>query len=360
MPISSDDTCVSSVVEDPAADSDDVADARAATLAATVAELEVLSRFDRGDLDERAAEAVATARRFGLDELALRARLVQADLLRRRGHVAEAGRRAHDIHRWAIANEADHLLARTHYVLTAVFQELGDLSTALEHAVGAVDLLGESPSPEMRLDHLARLADCLGLSGDLAARERYDDALRLAAGLGDVDRQLLVLNNRAYCETLVGAFDEAFVWSTQLQALAAEHAVPMSVGRLDTIGRALMGLGRLEDAEDAMRPGLQPEVLAASLDGDAGADFLLTLAEIRRRRDRLDQAQETLDECVRRCDEHGLTSIRVRAREVQAELHAGRGDFQAAFEEHKRYSAGLTELAVHAAGRPGPRAPGDV
>ena len=196
----------------------------------------------------------------------------------------------------------------------------------------------------MRLDHLARLADCLGLSGDLAARERYDDALRLAAGLGDVDRQLLVLNNRAYCETLVGAFDEALVWSTQLQALAAEHDVPMSVGRLDTIGRALMGLGRLEDAEDAMRPGLQPEVLAASLDGDAGADFLLTLAEIQRRRDRLDQAQETLDECVRRCDEHGLTSIRVRAREVQAELHAGRGDFRAAFEEHKRYSDELTEL----------------
>ena len=150
-------------------------------------------------------------------DLELRARLVQADLLRRRGNVAEAGRQVQEIHRWATEHDARHLLARTHFVLTAVFQELGDLSTALEHAVRAVDLLGEEPSPALHLDHLARLADCLGLSGDVAARERYDDALRLAAELGDVDRQLLVLNNRAYCETLVGAFDEALVWSTQLQ-----------------------------------------------------------------------------------------------------------------------------------------------
>src|SRR3712207_7214230 len=56
------------------------------------------------------------------------------------------------------------------------------------------------------------------------------------------------------------------------------------VGRLDTVGRALMGLDRLEDAEEAMLPGLRPEMLTTSRDGDAGADFLLTLAEIQRRR----------------------------------------------------------------------------
>jgi diguanylate cyclase (GGDEF)-like protein len=159
-----------------------------------------------------------------------------------------------------------------------------------------------------------------------------------------VDRQLLVLNNRAYCETLVGAFQEALVWSAQLQALAARHDVPLSVGRLDTVGRALMGLGRLEDAEAAMLPGLRPEALQASLDGDAGADFLLTLAEVQRRRGRLGRAQETLDECVRRCEGHGLTSIRVRARREQAELHAGRGDYRAAFEEHKRYCDDMADL----------------
>jgi two-component system, cell cycle response regulator len=116
------------------------------------------------------------------------------------------------------------------------------------------------------------------------------------------------------------------------------------IGRLDTIGRALMGLGRLADAETAMLPGLRPEALQASLDGDACADFLLTLAEIRRRRGHLDDATETLDECVRRCEEHGLTGIRVRARREQAELYAAGGDFRAAYGEHKLYCDELMEL----------------
>jgi two-component system cell cycle response regulator len=328
----------------PAASASVLDDARSAELSASVAELENCSRFDHGDLEHLAERAVATARELGLAELEQRARLVLADLLRRRGNVAEAGRRAQEIHRWATDHDSQQLLARSHFVLTAVFQELGDVSLALEHAVRAVELLDEDAMPEARIDHLARLADCLGLSGDLAARDRYDDVLRLAEELGDIDRQLLVLNNRAYCETLSRSFEEALVWSTKLQDLADQHDVPLRVGRLDTIGRALMELGRLEDAEAAMLPGLRPEVLQASLDGDAGADFLLTLAEIRRRRGHLDQAQETLDECVGRCDQHGLTAIRVRARREQSELHAARGHFRSAYEEHKLYCNELMDL----------------
>ena len=162
--------------------------------------------------------------------------------------------------------------------------------------------------------------------------------------LGDVDRQLLVLNNRAYYETLSGSFNEALVWSTKLQELADRHGLPMRVGRLDTIGRVLMELGRLEDAEEAMLPGLRPEILETSLDGDAGADFLLTLAEIRRRRGHLAAAQESLDECVRRCDQFGLTSIRVRARREQSELHAASGSFRAAFEDLSIYCDELLDL----------------
>ena len=319
-------------------------DVAAIELAAAVGELENLSRFDRGGIDERAAQAVASAEELGLAELVQRAHLVQADLLRRRGDVPEGGRRAHEIQRWATEHGAQHLLARSSFVLAAVFQELGDLSMALEHAVRAVDLLGDDALPETRIDHLARLADCLGLSGDVAARDRYDHVLRLAEELGDVDRQLLVLNNRAYCETVVGAFEEALVWTTKLQDLAGRHGIPMDVGRLDTVGRTLMELGRLDDAEAEMLPGLRPEALDGTRDGDAGADFLLTLAEVRRRRGALAEAQATLDECVRRCEEHGLTSIRVRARREQAELHAAAGDFREAYEEHRLYTDELMDL----------------
>ncbi|SFF93003.1 diguanylate cyclase (GGDEF) domain-containing protein [Blastococcus tunisiensis] len=317
----------------------------AVAAAAAVADLERLSRFDPVDVEGPAAAAASAAERLGRTDLVHRARLLQADLLRRRGDVAEAGRRAQDIQRWAAEHDSRHLLARSHYVLTAVLQELGDLSLALEHAVRAVDLLADDVDAEVHIDHHARLADCLGLSGDaVAARERYDHVLRRAEEIGDVHRQLLVLNNRAYCETVAGAFEDALGWSTALQQLAARAGVPLRVGQLDTVGRALVGLGRLDEAETAMLPGLRPEALDASLDGDAGADFLLTLGEVRRRRGALDAAQATLDECVRRCETHGLTSIRVRARREQAELHAAGGDFRAAFEEHKRYSDELMEL----------------
>jgi len=316
----------------------------AALLAATLDELEALSRFDHDDTGERAQRAVEAARELGTTELELRARLVQADVVRRRGDVAEAGRTAQEVQRWATDHDARHLLSRSHFLMAAVLQELGDLSLALEHAVLSVDLLAEGGPPALRIDHLARMADCLGLQGDAGARERYTEVLLLAEDLGDVDRQLLVLNNRAYVETLAGRYDTALALSTQLQALAAAHGVPLHVGRLDTIGRALMELGRLDEAEVALQPGCAQEALDASPDGDAGADFLLTLAEVQRRRGHVPEAQRTLDECVRRCDQYGLTSIRVRARREQAELHAAGADFQAAYAEHKLYCQEALDL----------------
>jgi two-component system, cell cycle response regulator len=318
-------------------------DPRAGELLATVGELEMLARFDSGTSELRAERAVTLARDLGLTELEQRAQLIKADLLRRRGHVAEAGRIAQDVQRWATDNDSRRPLARSHFVLSAVFQELGDVSMALEHAVRAVDLLGEDADPAMRVDHLTRLADCLALTGDEAARERYAQVQRVAEELGDVDRQPMVLNNRAYSETLWGDFEAALDFSVQLQAAAEAHGVPLHIGRLDTVARTLMGLDRLAEAEAVMLPGLRPDALAASLDGDAGADFLLTLAEIRRRLGNVAGAQESLDESIRRCEEHGLSSIRVRARREQAELHAAGGQFQAAFEEHKLYCQELME-----------------
>ena len=164
----------------PAAPAPVPADAGLVALRAEMAELEDRSRFDEDGLEQRAELALAGAREAGVPELERRARLVQADLVRRRGGVAEAGRLAEEIHRWAADHGARGLLARSHFVLAAVFQELGDLSLALEHAVRSVELLADDAPARVRIDHHARLADCLGLNGDLAARDRYDHVLRLA------------------------------------------------------------------------------------------------------------------------------------------------------------------------------------
>src|SRR5215210_3428854 len=81
-------------------------DPRAGELLATVGELEMLARFDSGTSELRAERAVTLARDLGLTELEQRAQLIKADLLRRRGHVAEAGRIAQDVQRWATDNDS--------------------------------------------------------------------------------------------------------------------------------------------------------------------------------------------------------------------------------------------------------------
>ncbi|WP_229827684.1 GGDEF domain-containing protein [Klenkia taihuensis] len=311
-----------------------------AAVEAAVGGLEALSRFDT-DLDGVAASAegaATAARELGLVDLALRADLVGADVRRRRGHLADAGSTAQAVQRWAVEHQARFLQARAHHLMAAVFQELGDLSQALEHAVHSVDLLDDEVPVTVRIDHRKRLADCLGLQGDTGAQDRYAEVLVLAERLGDVTRLSQILNNSAYTASLAGLHDTAQAAVVRLQELAVEHDLPTDLATTDTIGRVLMGLGRLDEAEEALRPGLDPDVLARSPDGDAGADFLLTHAEVQRARGRLEEARSSLEECIRRCEAHGLTSIRIRARREEAALHADAGDFQAAYAEHVRYA----------------------
>jgi two-component system cell cycle response regulator len=316
----------------------------AGRLTEQVALLENVSRLRVDGIAERAALLAAEAAALNQTEVSLRARLVGADMLRCQGNHAEAGQIAQEIRRWATENERPHLRARSAFVLAAVFQELGDLATALELAVDSVDLLDEDAAPQLRIDHSLRLADCLGQQGDAAATQRYADVMAVTQQLGDADRELVVLNNWAYSETLLGRYEEALHIAERLQSRSAAHGELLGAGRLDTLARVLIGLGRLAEAEAVLLPGLEPAVLEASADGDAGADFLLSLAEVRRGLGKFAEAQQSLEDCVARCDRHGLTAIRVRARQEQAELHAAAGDHRAAFTEYKLFHEQLMQL----------------
>lgn len=312
----------------------------AAAVGAAVDELEALSRFEQ-DLSragEDAGRTAAQARDLGLVELALRADLVAADLRRRQGHLAEAGATAQTVQRWATEHHAPAVRARSHYVLAAVFQELGDLAQALEHAVHSVDLLDDSTTVPVRIDHRKRLADCLGLQGDLTAQDRYADVLVLAERAGDVTRLMQILNNSAYTASLAGQLATAQAGVERLQEVARAQGVPLDLATRDTIGRVLLDLGDLDGAEAALRPGLDPATLDASPEGDAGADILLTHAEVQRARGLHDEARASLEECILRCEAHGLTAIRTRARRERAELFAAAGAYREAYEEHVRYT----------------------
>ena len=308
---------------------------------AAVDELEALARFER-ELPRVGPAAVVVAQEARLvdrEDLAARADLVAADIRRRQGHLAEAGRTAREMLQWAEQNDARMVLARAHHLLAAVFQELGDLSQALEHAVHSVDLLDDDVPAPVQIDHRKRMADCLGLSGDLGAQELYEEVLQLAEQSHDVHRAATILNNSAYCASLANQHEKALAAIRHLRELSELHDLPLDLATLDTVGRVLLGLGRWDEAEQALRPGTAPDVLNASTTGDGGADFLLTLAEVQRARGRQAEAEAALDECIRRCEQHGLTSIRTRARRERAALLAAAGDHRGAYEEHVRYAA---------------------
>jgi diguanylate cyclase (GGDEF)-like protein len=308
-----------------------------AVLAAELDDLENHEGHDVGAILDRATAAAAAADLLGDVVGGYRARLVQADMRRREGDVGEAARTFLATRRWAEQHDCRPLRARSHFHLALTLHYLGDEAASLEHAVGAVELLGDDAPPGLRIIYLIRLANSLAEAGSTeAARDRYRQAERLAVGIGDLTRQLLVLNNLAYTELEAGNAHTA--WS----AVERMHAAARAIGRdflvveRDTIANILVSLGRYAEAEEMLRDFYDAPRWFEPHDA---ADAALTLTVARRRLGALDRAQTSLDRCRALCTEHQLSGVRVRALAEQAELYAAAGDHRAAFEEYKRFHA---------------------
>jgi diguanylate cyclase (GGDEF)-like protein len=308
-------------------------------------ELDDLENNQGHDIDALLAGAIRVceaADDMGEVVLGHRARLVQADMERRRGDVGAAARTFLEIHRWAEQNECPALLARSHFHLALTYHYLGDQAASLEHAIRSVELLDEATPRGLRIIHLIRLANSLAEGGSVeAARERYLQAEQLAVSIADMTRQLLVLNNLAYTEYEAGETEKASA------VVARMHVVVRALGRdfliteRDTIASIQIAQGRYADAEETVRAAVNAPQWFEMHDL---ADAALTLAEAQRRLGAIDRAQASLDRCVALCDERGLAGVRVRVYAEQAELHAATDDYRSAFEEYKRFHAAAEEL----------------
>src|SRR5207248_5177427 len=170
-------------------------------------------------------------------------------------------------------------------------------------------------------------------------RYRAADQAYLAAGRPLM--RLTVLNNLAYSEHLAGEAERALAAAALLRELAEAQRVPLHPTHVETIARAQMGVGQYTEAEETLKS-LSPSL--AFDQGDTLATYLITLAEVQRRRGHLDQAQASLDAAVRACDERELAETRVQALAEQAEVHAARGEYRQAFELHKRFHEDSTAL----------------
>ena len=309
-----------------------------ARISARLDELEFHRAVDVEYRLDGALKAESEAARIGATDLEFRARLVRADMLQRKGLGAEAAALAADVNRWARENGPQSLLARSHLVLAAVFENVGDSGSCLENALRGVELLEDTTPPRTRGNFLARLADAFTITGSFdSARPRYRQALAIFDEIGDVERRLSVLNNLAYSETVAGDLESARVVAAEMRALLASSGTRSNPAFEDTLARLHIGLGELDQAEAAIVTAM--ELLAQ--DGDVQAvtpaELKLTLAEIHRKQGRLDDARRDLDSGREIARRRGLTGIEAEILREQAELLAASGQFEQAYETYRIY-----------------------
>ena len=312
--------------------------------------LDELERQRSADVESRllgARRVEAEARAAGLDVETMRARLVAADMLHRVGDGAQAAQLAVEVNAWASAQGPRSLQARSHLVLSSVFEGIGDTASTLDHAVRAYELLDAAAAPALeRGIYLQRLADASALVGSAdEARRRYAEAEAAFADVGDPERLLTVLNNLAVLEYETGNTTAALAAAQRLAQFCGPDGMHPSYA--ETIARAHLGAGDLEAAETMVELGL--EIWRGRGDAQAvtPAELALTHVEILMAQDRLDEATTHLDHCFQVCAERDLRGIRVQAMKVQAALFAARGDHAGAYEAHRAFHEEFLTVRSH-------------
>jgi diguanylate cyclase (GGDEF)-like protein len=305
-------------------------------LSADLTALEDRFAWDAVTTLQRALEIESRAVDMGNEELAVRARLCQANMWMRQGDIAAAARRIWKIHQWAVDNGARMVQARAHLVWANIHRLLGDAASALEHSVQSVELLDDTSTPFAQVWHRSKLADSLGITGSMeAARTRYGQAEQLATSFGLHQLHMGVLNNYAYNELRNGRPELAREVADRLQALAATYGFPLEPADLDTIGSIQIENGLLAEAEQTMHRCIELHRQGRFQDADGLAEYFLTLATAQRRLGATDRAQASIDASRGLCVERRLGEVLVRVHLEQSELHAARGEFEKAFAMHK-------------------------
>ena len=315
-------------------------------------ELDVLEMVPFSDVDAAYAPAVALERRaraLGDEAGQKRAQLIQADVLCRKGKYTASGQLIREINNWSTERGHRHLMARSHRLLSLFYDFIGDVPSAWEHAVPAVELLDDTMPERMRADHIFGLGQVLVRTGAWdAARERYRAALQLADGLDDVALRVKILNNLAWLEDDAGDTHQSMEIAKRMQAFAERHGVALDAACLDTLANAHLNLGRYADAEATLRPILDADNLE-SWPVEGLAEALNTAASAQRMQGHMDDASATLDRCIQLCEARGLSASRVEALEERAQLFAAQGLHQRAYEQHIEFHA--EDAALRAAQR---------
>ncbi len=286
------------------------------------------------------------AARQGRAAVLHRAMLVEADALARQGDLLTAEAIAWTVLRWATDDDDPLLRARSHARLAAVYHHLGDKPACWEHSVIALETLPADAPVELRFTLLVNLGNALSWSGAHAdARGPVEGAGALADEFGDPSLQLEALNCLTIAAWEADDADLALAGAEALLALARRERVDVDANTWDTVCRAQLLAGRLEDAEASVAAGMGKLASNGYQHGDLAAELVLTQAETQRRLGDLVGAAASVDRAASVAAARGLADVGLRVLETRARLCADAGDFAGAYRLHREFHEASVRLA---------------
>ena len=286
----------------------------------------------------RIAAELATL--LGDEELQARIQLIRADLLARQGKTAEAGQLLFATYEWAESNGSPHVLARSHYLMSTFYRLVGDMPSALEHALHALESTPDDVLPELRAEHLLTLALAFDESGNAEeANQRYQEAAEAGLRIGHPRLSINALNNMAYvcCEENRPA--DAVPLVDRMLKIADEYGSVLNPSHHDTAAKVQLMLGAPDVALKMLEIVLSPGPDRLRAEPEPLARCLLTAAEAHRALGNLSDAKRTLDRLRILCQEQQLRGMHVLARLEQSMLYAADGRWQEAYQEHREFHA---------------------
>ena len=284
----------------------------------------------------RIAEALADT--LGEEQMRAQIQLIKADLLAREGKVAESGQLLFATTAWAQSNGSAHVLARSHYLMSMFYRLVGDLPSALEHALHALESTPDDVYPELRAEHMLIVALAFDESGNAEeAARRYQEVVEVGTRIGHPRLSINALNNMAYVSCEENRPEEGALLVARMSAIADQHSIALTARHLDTAAKVTLMLGSPEAALRTLDLVLSPQPDRPPAEPEPLAQCLLTAAEAQRVLGRLTAAQDTLDRLRALCEGKQLRTLQVLAQKEQAQLLAADDRYQEAYEEYRAF-----------------------
>lgn len=299
--------------------------------------LEARTRLIGGDLYGEALDCAMAAEYQGDDSDRMRAQLLLADLLMRRGHIATGSQRALEIKQWAQTSNDDYIIARCARVLSGYHYRLGDTSEAFATAISCHSLLPTTAPLVIKLDHRLCVADGLATSGSYAQSfVEYEQCLQLAKQLGDDEWSLVTLNNYAVTMHEQQDYEAAETVIHEMMSIWNESLLCTDYCYLETLARLRMGMGQLDAATEFLEPVATATNVPASVDPYGFADCLFAYVELMLLRSDTHLARGAIDRLQVLDTEHGGLLSPSALLVLEASVYAAEEHFAKAYDCQKK------------------------